>query len=256
MQTSGRKLIDPDAQARPVFILSDRHDSVSVPWHSHRRTQLIHVSQGVLTVRTRDVRFVIPPQRAVWIGAGVAHCIEGRSPFWLTTCYIEPELVAISAEPRVVTVDRLVDELLIEASKFGGGYPEEGPQERLVTVLLDRLQSLSVTDIALPEVKDHRLQRICKRLIDTPSLDATLATLAADSALTERTAARLFLRETGMTFGKWRQHMRLQRALEHLSTGSSVTQTAFEVGYSDVSSFIAAFKNLFGKTPAHILDRS
>jgi AraC-like DNA-binding protein/mannose-6-phosphate isomerase-like protein (cupin superfamily) len=256
MQTTSRKFIDPDAQARPVFILSDRHESISVPWHSHRRAQLIHVSQGVLTVRTRDLRFVIPPQRAVWIGAGVLHRIEGRSPFWLTTCYIEPELLTMSAEPRVVTIDRLVDELLIEASKFGGDYPEEGPEERLITVLLDRLQGLAVTDIALPEVKDHRLQRICKRLTDNPSLDATLVMLAAEAALTERTAARLFVRDTGMTFGKWRQHMRLQRALEHLSAGNSVTQTAFDVGYSDVSSFIAAFKNLFGRTPTHILDQS
>lgn len=256
MQTSRRKLIDPDAQSRPVFILSDRHDSVSVPWHCHRRTQLIHVSHGVLTVNTRDLRFVIPPQRAVWIGAGVPHRIEGRSPFWLTTCYIEPELLHPSTEARVVTVDRLVDELLIEASKFGGDYPEGGSEERLVAVLLDRLQGLSVTDIALPEVKDERLQRICKRLTDAPAEVTTLAKLAAEVALTERTAARLFLRDTGMTFGRWRQHMRLQRALEHLATGSSVTQTAFAVGYSDASSFIAAFKNLFGKTPTHILDRT
>ncbi len=254
MQTRVTELIDPDVQARPVFVLSDRHKSISVPWHSHRRDQLIHVSQGVLTVRTRHFRFVIPPQRAVWIGAGVLHRIEGRSPFWLTTCYIQPELVVIPAEPRVVAIDRLVDELLIEASKFGGGYPEEGPEQRLITVLLDRLQNLSVTDIALPEGKDHRLRRICERLTDNPSLDATLAMLAAEAALTERTAARLFLRDTGMTFGRWRQHMRLQRALEHLSAGNSVTQTAFHVGYHDVSSFIAAFKNLFGKTPTQILD--
>jgi AraC-like DNA-binding protein len=254
MQTKQRRLINPDAQPRPVFVLSDRHDSVSVPWHSHRRTQLIHVSQGVLTVTTHDLRFVIPPQRAVWIGAGVAHRIEGRSPFWLTTCYVEPELVSTSTEPRVVTVDRLTDELLIEASKYGGDYPEGGPEERLITVLLDRLQGLSGTDIALPEAKDERLRRICKRLSDRPELEVTLAQLAAECALTERTAARLFLRDTGMTFGRWRQHMRLQRALEHLATGKSVTQTAFAVGYSDVSSFISAFKTLFGKTPTHILD--
>jgi len=79
--------------------------------------------------------------------------------------------------------------------------------------------------------------------------------LAGDAALTERTAARLFLREIRMTFGRWRQQMRLQRALEHLAAGESVTGAAFAVGYADVSSFIAAFRALFDKTPARILDR-
>ncbi|WP_420353967.1 helix-turn-helix domain-containing protein [Paenirhodobacter sp.] len=77
--------------------------------------------------------------------------------------------------------------------------------------------------------------------------------MSAEAALTERTAARLFVKETGLTFGRWRQHLKLQVALEHLSDGSSVTEAAFAVGYSDVSSFIAAFRQLFGTTPSRIL---
>lgn len=253
-QTERRQLVDPDASLRPVFVLSDQHCAVNVPWHRHRRVQLVHVSAGVLTVRTRKARFVVPPQRAVWIASGVEHRIEARSPFWLTTCYIEPERVCVPALPSVVAVDRLVDELLIAASKLGGSYPETGAEARLMAVLLDRLQGLQNCDIALPEPSDERLRRITDRLLADPSLDAPLTALAAKAALTERTAARLFLRETDMTFGRWRQQMRLQRSLEHLAAGESVTQTAFAVGYADTSSFISAFKTLFGQTPARILD--
>jgi AraC-like DNA-binding protein len=35
-----------------------------------------------------------------------------------------------------------------------------------------------------------------------------------------------------------------------LGAGASVTQVALEVGYSDVSSFIAVFKDALGETPA------
>jgi AraC-like DNA-binding protein len=206
-------------------------------------------------VTTRTARFVIPPQRAVWIDGGVEHRIEARSPFWLTTCYVEPGIVNVSAVPRVVAIDRLADELLIAASGFGGVYLEHGPEARLTAVLLDRLQELKAFDVALPEPGDERLRRITDRLLLQPALDAPLCVLAAEAALTERTAARLFLRDMGMTFGRWRQQMRLQRALEHLAEGESVTQAAFAVGYADVSSFIAAFKVLFGKTPSRILDR-
>lgn len=252
-QTKRPELVDPDAMPSSVFVLADRHDGVKVPWHVHRRVQFVHVSAGVLTVMTRHARFVIPPQRAVWIASGVEHRIAGRAPFWLTTCYIEPALAPPDHISRVVAVDRLTDELLIAASAFGGNYPAAGPEARLIAVLLDRLGALSSMDIALPEPTDPRLLRITERLIGHPTCDDTLATLAAYSALTERTAARLFLRETGLTFGQWRQQMRLQAALEHLATGASVTEAAFSVGYADVSSFIAAFKLLFGKTPSQIM---
>ncbi|QND44516.1 AraC family transcriptional regulator (plasmid) [Rhizobium lusitanum] len=253
-QTNRSPLIDPDRTERPIFVLSDRHDGVRVPWHVHRRLQLIHVSAGVLTVLTRKARFVIPPQRAVWVGPGVEHRIMGRSPFWLTTCYIEPGLVAAPDTSRVVAVDRLTDELLIAASEFGGDYPFEGPAARLIQVLLDRVPDLKTTDMSLPEPSDVRLRRITDRLIAEPCCNDTLALLAAGAALTERTAARLFVKDTGLTFGQWRQSLKLQSALEYLGTGASVTQAAFEVGYADVSSFIAAFKLLFGKTPSQILN--
>ncbi len=250
-----RNLVDPDATPRPVFVLADRHDRIEVPWHSHRRVQLIHVSAGALSVLTRHARFVIPPQRAVWIGPGVEHRIASKAPFWLTTCYAEPGLVDLPAGVHAVAVDRLTDELLIAASSFGGNYPPTGPEARLIAVLRDRLPRLAPMNIYLPEPADARLRRIAERLLAAPACNATLATLAAEAALTERTAARLFLKETGMTFGRWRQHLKLQAALEHLAGGASVTEAAFAVGYADVSSFIAAFKRLFGKTPSQILTR-
>ena len=65
-----------------------------------------------------------------------------------------------------------------------------------------------------------------------------------------RTAARLFRQETGMSFGQWRLQLRLLTALEQLGTGDTVSNVALNVGYSDVSSFIAVFKAALGETPA------
>lgn len=255
-RTNRRRIIDPDAQPRCVFVLSDRHERADVPWHRHRRAQLIHVSAGVLTVTTRTARFVIPPQRAVWVDGGVEHRIAARAPFWLTTCYVEPGMATMPAAAHIVAIDRLLNELLIAAAGFGGDYPEGGAEARLIAVLLDRMQASEALTIALPEPRDERLRRITDQLLEEPELGTPLVMLAADAALTERTAARLFLRDTGMTFGRWRQLMRLQRSLEHLAGGQSVTQAAFAVGYADVSSFIAAFKAVFGTSPGGILNDS
>jgi AraC-like DNA-binding protein len=64
-----------------------------------------------------------------------------------------------------------------------------------------------------------------------------------------RTLERLFQKETGMTFGKWRQQLRLLHALRLLAGGRSVTAVALEVGYDSTSAFIAMFKRTLGTTP-------
>jgi AraC-like DNA-binding protein len=64
-----------------------------------------------------------------------------------------------------------------------------------------------------------------------------------------RTAARLFRRETGMSLGQWRLQLRLLTALEQLAEGEAVSNVALNVGYADVSSFIAVFKAALGQTP-------
>lgn len=64
-----------------------------------------------------------------------------------------------------------------------------------------------------------------------------------------RTLARIFREETGMTFGHWRQQIRLLAALERLAGGEAVTIVALECGYESPSSFIAMFRRALGVTP-------
>ena len=46
-----------------------------VPLDFHDRDQLVYASQGVMTVRTRNGTWVVPPHRAVWIPAEIPHTI-------------------------------------------------------------------------------------------------------------------------------------------------------------------------------------
>ncbi len=84
----------------------------------------------------------------------------------------------------------------------------------------------------------------------------TLAEWARAAGASERTLARLFSRETGLSFRHWRQRLRLLMALTALEDGSSVTAVALESGYDSPSAFIAAFKRLFGKTPSKLLGQT
>jgi AraC-like DNA-binding protein len=64
-----------------------------------------------------------------------------------------------------------------------------------------------------------------------------------------RTLARLFRRETGMSFQAWRRQLRLTEALALLSQGTPPARAAAAVGYGTSPSFGAAFRAVFGMTP-------
>jgi len=69
-------------------------------------------------------------------------------------------------------------------------------------------------------------------------------------AMSERSLARLLSRETGLTFGRWRQQLHLIVALRELASGQTVQNVAFELGYESVNAFITMFKKALGSTPA------
>jgi AraC-like DNA-binding protein len=248
--------LDPDQAARPAFVLAESYAPTKGSWHAHQRAQLVHAAEGVLTVTTTSGRWIAPPQRAIWVPGGMKHRVSSGRPFRLVTLYVKPRLTTLYDACAVVAVDRLVAELLEVAAGFGPAYPKAGPEARLVQVLLDRLPALAVAPLLhLPRPTSAELDRVARAIAESPADPRTFEEHARVVGLGPKTAARRFLAETGLTFGRWRQQARMLSAIERLAAGSSVTRVAFEVGYDDVSSFISAFKASMGTTPARYFAR-
>ena len=241
---------DPNGVEQAVFVTGARHETLDEPWQACRHARLIEVSDGVLTVRTETGRWVVPPGHAVWIVPNVLHCLCAPRPVQLYSLYAAADAAPLPAQSGAVVPDALVHALLVAAADLPLDQPFDEPANRLVQVLLDRLPALPAAPLGLNWPGDPRIQRIAAALSDNPAQPAVLEELAAAAGVTARTAARLFVKETGQTFGQWRQQLRLLAALELLGAGASVTQVALEVGYNDVSSFIAVFRDAFGDTPA------
>jgi len=108
----------------------------------------------------------------------------------------------------------------------------------------------------LPQPAEPRLRRVTQALLANPGDRRSLAAWARWAGASPRTLARLFLRETGLSFGAWRQRARLLQAVARLATGQAVTTVALDVGYDSPSAFIAAFRRQFGTTPRRYLRRT
>lgn len=205
-----------------------------------------------MSVVTRDGSFVVPPQRAVWIPGGIEHEVHYRVPVSLRTLYIDPPKNSrLPQKCRVIEVSELLRALILEAVNLPVEYDTEGRDGRVMSLILDEIESMRIMPLHAPMPRDERLARFCRAMFKEPVEDKRLEDLARAAGMSRRTLTRLFRRETGMSFAAWRQHVRLLEALSRLATGHSVTRVALEVGYHSPSSFTAMFRRTFGVTPSH-----
>ena len=229
----------------------------SVAWHSHRRGQLIHTKRGCVSVMTGDALFVVPPQRAVWLPPETPHAARYPREVAFRGIFVAPALCAeLPDRPTLVQIDALTRELIAVAARLPWSYAAEGPEARLLRVLLDRLAAaLPVAPLRLPEGRDPRVRKVMAALRADPADNRPLGAWAGSVHVSERSLARRFAADTGMSFGAWRQQLRLVAALERLAAGDPVTSVALDLGYRTPSSFTTMFKKALGVPPSAYFGR-
>lgn len=241
--------------SRPVLGLKDDHGPHETGWHRHLRCQLLYAIRGVMTAHTRDGTWVVPPQQAVWLPAGIEHNVVATRGMAMRSLYLEPAVCHGMPETCcVLPVPALLRELILRTMELGNDYGPGGAEARLVAVIPDELRRLHPEPLHLPLPADPRLAAVTDALIADPGDRRDLADWARQAGASERTLARLFQRETGMTFGAWRQRRRLQAAIERLAAGDAVTTVALDLGYESPSAFITMFRRTLGETPGRYLD--
>ena len=137
----------------------------------------------------------------------------------------------------------------VERAAAWDGDARDAPRRRVVEVIRDEIRDQPQAADALLLPAEARLQRLALALSDDPADTRTPAQWADWIGMAPRTLARHFLAETGLTLSAWRQRARLMRALEMLAAGAAVTTVALDLGYDNVSAFIAMFKREHGVTP-------
>ncbi len=238
-------------------LATDYRDGDSTGWHSHYRAQLAFAVSGVMHVDTEQGAFVVPPQRALWLPAGMRHSIAMHGRVGMRTIYVAPGTARLLPSMcRVVAVTPLLRELVLEAVRLPDIYGPNSRAARLTALLLDELRALPILPLHLPLPEEPRLRRVCNAILENPALDLTLEDLARSASTSPRSLARLFRRDTGMSFGQWRQQARLLAALRLLASGEKVTSVAMDLGYDSASAFTSMFRKALGVPPSRYFGES
>ncbi|WP_213770282.1 helix-turn-helix transcriptional regulator [Bradyrhizobium sp. dw_78] len=222
--------------------------------HEHRKAELVLTLRGVVRCEADQGVWIVPPRCALWIPGNVSHGVTVAGNVEMYILFVEPD--AATALPRqccTLSVSPLLERLLLHVTRMPMLYDLDGADGRIATVLLDQLSVAPVENLNFPMPADAKLRKIAAAMMADPSDRATIDEWGRRMAIAPRTLTRALKRETGMSFGRWRQQLHILIALQRLDQGASVQTVALDLGYEGASAFVTMFRKALGKPPARYL---
>lgn len=219
--------------------------------HSHAKHQLIYATKGLMIVESGNERWTVPPSRGVWMPCGQVHAIRCVGDVKMRSVFVRTDAaVQLPLQSKAISISPLLSELIKASVGFTAPFAEDSREARVMRLILDEICVLPTLPLKLSQPGDKRLQAICSALHERPDDNATVADWGQQLGVDEKTIQRLFRKETGMTFGQWRQQARLMQALELIALGERIIDVAGTLGYDSPSAFASMFKRQFGITPS------
>jgi AraC-like DNA-binding protein len=227
-------------------------DDVVTGWHSHDQHQIEYAFQGVAEVETMAAHYLLPPQQAVWIPAGLAHNTTLRRVRSVSV-FLDPEMLpSVDDRARILAAAPVVREMILYAVRWPIGRPASDPGadaffEALAHLTRDWLDR--ETPLSLPTSNDPVVTAVMAYT------NAHLDQIAEHDVcravgVSERTLRRKFSAATGMPWRRYLLESRLLRAMAALAEPEpTVMDVATSVGFESVSAFTRAFGRYCAETP-------
>lgn len=224
-------------------------DDQHIAEHEHGRGQLLHPSTGVVTVTTHAGRWMVPPDHALWIPAGVRHAVDTIGRVEMHSVYVLPGAIAgLPGHLHVTGLTALMRSLIVEAVRLRADAGS--PRARFILgAMLHEIPQLPERPLGLPFPANRRLAQLCRDFVAMPSAHLEIDHWADAAGMSRRTFTRIFRRETGLSLSTWRQQACLMAALPRLSAGEAVTAVALDLGYESVPAFTTMFCRMLGTPP-------
>ncbi|MEV6304945.1 AraC family transcriptional regulator [Actinoplanes sp. NPDC051861] len=239
----------PAGDLSPLAIVAESEvPGAATDWlpHSHPMHELVWVRGGTLTSRIGNQIFTVPAGFGLWLPAGVVHGGRLTAGAELHDAFFDPGRTPVAfPEPTSITMTPLLESLLMRLARRDLDASARARTEAVVFDVLDPAEP----QFALVLPGDPRIDAIAEALIEDPSDDRGLQEWAADLGVSDRTITRAFREATGLSFGQWRQVLRVHQALALLSEGADVRGVSERLGYAQPSTFIVAFRRVMKVTP-------
>ena len=137
--------------------------------HSHTWGHLNYAAHGTMQMDTEGLRFLSPPQYAVWIPPKVVHSCTLRHAIVYRSIYIAPGLCGrLPAEPCTVRISPIIKSVLADFAARDLHVPRTEADLRLAHVVVDQLALAEVQRCYLPAAASPALVGVLEALQAAP----------------------------------------------------------------------------------------
>ncbi|WIM82848.1 helix-turn-helix domain-containing protein [Gallibacterium anatis] len=223
---------------KPVQVLLRCHQAQTiVAEHCHHWGQMVYAEQGVIRVYADNMVFTVPPLRAVWIDEDIPHRVEVLTAIQVYTVHIQR---------REKCHTFFVPPLLREIIKALSQKNDMTKYHLLVALFREELKSVPKLNLGIEMPLERRLLNLCNKILIEPRIDISIEKWSDSCGASVSTIQRLFKQHLHCSFNHWRQQVLLARAIELAGEGYSLTEIAFELGYSSQSAFTLMISKMTG----------
>lgn len=242
----------------PAFTMRSgfKQRGMGMPTHSHDEAQLTFAASGMVQVHTQEGRWLVPPQLAVWIPAGVAHRVEVLTDAELWMVDWEPSMARAWAPPTPLDLPFTLRVTPLMKSLLETAFTcdiSANKAELVAKLMLHELTETAHAPTFLPLPTSPVARRVADLAFEDHQNRLNLDELASRAATSVRTVSRLFPLETGLTLKAWRQRARIVKAMDRLARGNAIANVSAEFGFSSTASFSSAFRQVTAMTPTMFL---
>ena len=248
-----RQSMSMNRQLKPNWrVLAKKHlRGRQLKKHAHSSDQLLFATSGLMQVQTDHGQWTVPPQRALWIPAGVVHSVVVLSDTEMQTVYFSgSEESSEGGQVQALVTSALLRELIL--ALFDGKH-NVMTQQVMVNLLQQIVPTCEKLRCYLTLPRHPLLLEATTWFMSNRLWDLSLADAAEKVGMSERSFTRHFSADVGGSFRQWRQQARIVGSMDRLTAGDPVKQVADLAGFASASSYIVAFKHVTGCTPAQFI---
>jgi AraC-like DNA-binding protein len=251
--SSGYRDVRGGSLAHAGSYLFEVDEEVVTGWHFHDLHQLEYAFEGVAQVETAIAHYLLPPQQAIWIPAGVEHCTTLTRVRTMSVFFDPSWHVDAREHVRVLPATPVMREMILHARRWPiDGSWTDAHADRFFGALADLVEDLLDHELPLwlPTARDP-LVAAAITVTQEHLADVSFADVCRAVGASERSLRRAFVADTGISWRQYLLHSRLLRAMALLAVpGPTVLGVATNVGFDSVSGFARAFRAYTGESPS------
>ncbi len=239
------------------YHLDENHPRYHMQTHWHKDIEIIRVLKGVFEAQIGDSAFMLKEGDSIYIPGGVAH--GGDPKDCIYECIVfSPAIMYSTQKVRTIIKSKILYPIAFsENSDINNLFEkfikkQEGFEFEIVSFLHKIAFSALQNQTPIKNNIEYRANKIKPAILFIEknfSSNISLSSLAQECSMSSNYFCRIFKEVTGHTPFEYITTYRIEAACEMLLSQKSVTDTAFDCGFNDLSYFIHIFKKNLGVSP-------